>query len=314
MANAADFIGADGVLRSLLAKTLNNTPTAIFPTTHSDSVIYKETSAEDALNKLTEWADNISNLLSNTIQTINTLDLATYSKTYIDQLQNEINSSITLLQKSITTIKSDIADMSFYTKDQYDQGMYNISSEVERLTSQVTLFIDNISQYISSNYDDIKAEETKLSLINKALNETREAIYSDNANTLNQLRASMRDLINDKFLQYYTKDESDNILNNLNTLHDSEMSSLRGDVYTMNEKSASDVNQYTQIMKQEILSNQDSKINYLETNILNTLNNNHNMSSQLTNQLKNTISALSTLIESKLPTQSEYESADEEEF
>ena len=313
MANVADFISNDGVLRSLLAKTVNNTPTAIYPKTHSDIVIYKETSVEDALNNLSIWANNISNLLSSTIQTINTLDLSTYSKTYIDALQAEINNSIVAIQKSITSIRSDIEDMSFYTKDQYDQGMYDISAEVNRLSNQVTVFIDNLSSYISSNYDDVASEEVKLSLVYKALNETREAIYSDNANTLNQLRASLRDLINTKFENYYNKEQTDAIHTEYENSHTVEMNLLRGDVYTMNQKAASDVNQYTQVMKQEILNTQSDMLNEYGTNILNTLNNNHNMDSILNKELKNSIDSLYTMIESKFPS-GEYESADEEEF
>ena len=306
MASIFDTIGFDGIMRGVLTEMLNGSPTALYPKTHSDSVLYKETSVESALNELNQAHSNLGALLKDTRTDLKDYKETVYQKTKIDELLEEIYERLSTSFVEMTKLAIVIHGHDPYDKDTVDQKLEELRIPLMRSIQNLTSSYQQLANYLTSSYDDKTTQQEKIALLERKVQEFKDSTNEIMYDLLHQFKAEY----NDRFLEalegYYRKDEIDAKEQTRDTM----ISSWKGDVVLMNAASATEIkdhiNEMQATMAQQNRDNVKSECNILEAAMIQQY-------AILRNKFDTIMGSLSS-ISSKISNESEYPIADEVMF
>ena len=278
MASVEDFIDNDGVLRSLLSKTIDDTVYALYPKTNADVVKYKESTVEMVLESMNNILTNIRSNLVEVTSNLNELSGSTYNKTYISSVLDQLNETIDNNSANIINIKEIINSMSYYTQDEITQKFMSLTQDINKSINYTNTIVQELSKFSNLNFI------TKQDLIYKLEANKQEII---------ELQSSLEDLINSNFRQialdlderilkdmnnfYKFEDintEFDSVYGNIDSI-ENDMSILRGDMTSMNGKTENNVNNHIDQAKNNMINNTNNKISQLQ-NVIDINNTNQN--------------------------------------
>ena len=328
MPNILEKVSSDGAVRSLLSKMVNGQPVAILPRTSSDIVEYNGSTVEKKLNDLQEWFTNLSVLLNNAIKSICDISDNTIDRSYITERLDSVNRLITSNTANIVDIRNTIANLSYYERDDIDQKLYQFMDGVETDVGNISTILDNVSSFFEDSYYSIPDVNYRYDKIINIIDDAKNIIRNEFTDTFNQFMANVLDMVNRTMMDYTTQNEfvsSNEIIDRrINKLND-KLTTLRGDTIVMNTESISEVNQYTDKIKSDIIANTNNNLYFMRDDMNRSIENTTNVMesnfstvlSTLSGVHSNLISKLDTIVaqlsgESQTPVV--YESADEEEY
>lgn len=303
MANVAEHIDQDGILRALLSKIVNNEPVAIYPHTSAEIVNYKDTTVKMSLDSLNELSVNLSNLMKNTIKNVNALDSDTYKKEYITNALSEMTNNLSNTSRSLQELTSVVNSIDVYNKTEVDQKITSISELLTISLAQMTRDISNLNTFISANYDTSTDVTFKIDSIKEQIGNMN-TVYNNYINSLfYQYKIDIASNIENILNEFYKKDHIDSKLQELDKRFsqiDIALSNARGDNETMNIQSVSDVNTHTDSVKNDIIDVQSNKISSLEENIKSGLERNTDSINQNITNLAGTLAGINSSLVSRI--------------
>ena len=295
MASINDYTGSDGILRSLLSKTVNNRPVPIYPRTHAEIVLYDNTTVKAKLDDLVESFGNLTALLSSSIVDLKELKSNTYDRTYIDALALRLQTAISDINVAVINIQEFTNNLSYYTQDQINQFILNINETFSRNIANVAILLDEATANLSKNYYTTVDVDNKVFMINQDIERIRLLVDRDISNKLLQFNIDAAETIQNGFSNYYNKSEVDNTTQQLSDSIDSlenTLSVLRGDTITMNAESISNINEHTDHIKNNIIIATNNRTASLEENFNSQID---NQTTQLTTLLAQVLGAVNSV-------------------
>ena len=330
MATVEDKIDKDGILRSLLSTNINGTVYALYPRTSADSVLIDDTNVDLKIKALSSLLNNIQTITSKVNSDLSSLANSTYDKDYITNTIYEINETLNSNSADIIRLQQIISSMSYYTQDEVDQEINNITMDVAKYINTIDNTINQLSTYINTNFDNTDVISSRLRNINQELIEYRELLNTDFNNYCNQLQIDVLSSVDNKMSSYYTINEVDNkvekINNDINTLED-KFRVTKGDLIVMNGTSENNVNNHVDLVKKDIIDNTNNNLELLTNELSNKFSNSSNTIVKQNETLIGSLSQMNSSVNSALnsiknmlsslgasSTITIYESADEEAY
>lgn len=328
MPNILEKVSSDGALRSLLSKMVNGQAVPILPRTSSDIVEYDGSTVKNKLDDLQSWFTNLSVLLNNTIKSVNDISDNTIDKTYISERLNEVNALITTNTANIMDIRNTIEHLSFYTREESDQTLLTFMSDVETNVGNITTILNDVSSFFEESYYSMPDIDFKYDTIVNMIEDAKNIIRNEFTDTFNQFMANVLDMINITMAEYTTQNEFktnrelvDTRINKLDT----KLATLRGDTVVMNTESVSEINQYTDTVKNDIIANTNNNLYFIRNDMNESIANTTNVMESNFSTLLSTLGSVNSNLISRLDsiisqlageegTTVVYESADEEEY
>ena len=307
MADVLDYLGEDGILRSLLTKMLKGKPVAMYPQTSSEVVKYKESSVEATLTELLKNHSNLSTLAKNTSKSLSSLTEDTYRKKYIDIAVNTLLEKLSDVNVSITNILIAIHSLDMYEKEDIDQKVYNLTATISGLDTLLSTRIESFLTYLTSNYDDKAAMDAKVDECLLEISEYQKNIDLNFRELILQMKAEFGDLFNQRFETFYKKEEVDALIEE----YYDKVSTIRGDYTAMNSKAVSDINAYLIGTKKALEQTHQDQLEVSDINLKAHMDENKN---DIQNSIKALADQLGDLQSAIAVNNSSYPSADEEAF
>lgn len=306
MASIFDTIGADGIMRGILTEMLNGRPTALYPKTHSDSVIYKESSVEGALDELNRAHSNLSTLIKDTRSELKDFEESVYVKNTVNELLDAVYERLSSSFIEMTKLAIAIHGISTYNKEEVDQKFIDLEIPLVQSIQNLTQSYYQLSEYLTDNYDNRTTQEEKIAALSRKVEDFKLSISEIMNDLLRQFKAEIKDDELNTLSDYYKKTEIDSIVEQC----ENTFSTIRGDVALMNMNSAVDIKEHFNHSQDAILERNASIMKTECDNLEVKLNAKYAALGAKFDDIMSTLTALSN----RVPETSEYQNADEVRF
>lgn len=303
MASVTDFLDSNGILRSLLTKTLNDKVYPLYPQTHSDVVYYNETTVKLTLDRMIEVLTNIQNIVNSTTKAMSELEASTFTRSYVIEAIDKINNSIADNTNAVITLRQDLDNLDYYTQPEVDQKIKTIVSDTRKSIELLNTTISELSVYVNSSFETSYNTETRISDIKKIIDENKQALYDYIKSWYSQTTVDLDEMVDNALSNYYNRESIDNKISNINTNIDNintNFNILRGDNVAMNTKAESHISDQISVMKDNLMTHNDNKLFMATDDIKSIISESIDQSHQQYNNTLGTIGEVNSSINSKL--------------
>jgi len=332
MATIQDVIGADGILRTVLSKNINDKVYALYPRTDSSVVMHDDTTVQFKLNTISSVVYNVQNLINSLYKDMESLTNTVYDKDYITGKFEEITNTLNKSKSDIIILQQDLSGLNYYTQDEVNQKVMSVRQDVNMSISRVNTMLTELSAYINTSFDSSMDVSTKIEALLQDLHIVEDDLAEEVQLSFKQVQVDLDSQINDRMSEYYKMTDVDSTVQRIDEdikNANIEISTLRGDTVAMNTRSENNLRTHVDSAENSIISNTNEQINLMSSSIHNKIQAENDARSAEHDDVLSTIGALSTNLSvrfaeiqnmlTSIGAQSEssaieYESADEEEF
>ena len=325
MATIEDKIDSDGIIRTILAGSVGDKSYYIYPRTDARSVLYEETTMEDKVKFILLLISNLQSLNSEIKSSIDSIANDTLHKETINNLLESIRTTVDNNSKNIIVLQNKINSLNFYTQEQMDQELYNISSDVSKYMESMRNLVNQISIYMNTNFDNSDIIKTKLLTITQSYIQLQNSINDDVRSWCNQTIVDINENMDDKMSNYYTREEVNNSISNISfTINnlDREFNTTKGELVEMNGKSEVNIINHIDKMQDRLRMESNSKSTDILSTIYSQIDSNNKQQTEQNGmiiksnaEISDSINTMMSMLRSLGATSTlQYESADEEEY
>lgn len=325
-----DQIGSDGVLRALISEQIDNKTYPVYPKTHADVVTYGDTTVKFKLDAFTAILTNVQSAMQNAAKAINNLKATSYDKEYISGALSDINTNINANTAKIIQVQQAYDALSYYTQPQLDQRFYNLNQDISRSINLINKTVSELSSYVNATFGTDADISKAIDRLTKSMHEADDDIRQLVADDFRQMTIDIHNQVAEQMLEYArTSDvnsEISNLHDNITSVSDT-FSGFRGDVVIMNSKSENRVNEHTDAIKNELMTNSNNKFAIINDTMNDKLSEQTEALNNKYSQTAAAIGSIGSILNSKLEmimgqlnsmggilSPDSYTSADEEEY
>ena len=265
-----DYIASDGILRSLLSKTLNNVPVPIYPKTSSDAVVHGDSNLASTLERIDVKLQTLSNSLGNTISDLTKASNSRYTKEDIQSLLTPITDSITDTRLLADQLKNTLDGLSYYSRQDVDTILSDVTNDISRNAGTIERYNRELNERLSSDFYDTSQITGLLNSINSRVDDTIFRVNQLLQTSLSSQRSAVNDDLRNTLANYYPKsviDALDRRLAGSITTAATDIQELREDMNDMNTAGVADIKNHTADIVEDIQTDYKDKLTLMEQNI-----------------------------------------------
>lgn len=294
MASLEDYY-SDGVLKSLLAKNVNNSPVPVYPRSSADIIKYGDSNVEAKLDSLSNLITNLQTLTATISADITTINTEHYNKSYIDSMLIGIRSDITSIQEAVLSIHQTIDQYSFYTKDEIDTKINALNLTISNNFTNLDTKVTNLNGYLINNFFNKEEINSKVTTLQNNINAMKSTIESDLAARIVAFKTEVNDILITRLAEFYTKSEVDskvaNITNTISAVNTA-VGNLKEETTSMNETSVNQINSHTDSANSTMLASIESAVSETEDTLNNKID---SQTSEIESLLQRVIGAINNV-------------------
>ena len=260
---ALDEYYDNGILKTLLAKNIDNVPVPLYPKSSADIINYEDTTVLEKIKGLDRLITNIQSLVASVSSDVSSLNVNTYDKEYINTIQNDINDALTEIRSSIITINQTLNGYSFYSKLETNDIVSQLTGSINNAFNILDKKIDDLNTYLVNGYHDSTTVDDYVGNLYGAIETAKNGLKNLMDQTLIDFKGEINSFLLNTLSEYYDKEDVDTLLSdmidNVSELH-SELASIRSDSEYMNNQAVIDINNHINEKNSDILTRIDEKI------------------------------------------------------
>ena len=322
MASIEDYYD-NGILKSLLAKVVNDSPVPIYPRSSAEIIEYEDTTVKAKLDNIDLALENISALIDGINITIDSVSGSRYDKTHIDSIISSINTNISRTQDRLANIEADFGALDVYNKNQVNDFISRIETTVTRDINTLTASCSRLEAYVINNYYTRTEADEKHAELKAQVDALDAKLNGDFNDAVISFKEEITNYLTGIISEYYSKADIDTMIatmtRNISTVNTA-VEDLREETTSMNETSVNTINNHSDDNKTAIIDALNLKLNSNLESIDTKLNNQTQQFEALLQVVTGAINTINSSVGTQIAEFLEtggpdaYENADEEAF
>ncbi len=252
----------NGILKSLLAKVVNNAAVPVYPRTSAEIVSYGESNVKAKLDSLNNTVINLQNLTSTISANITDLANSRYDRTYIDLIISSINDQLVTIKEQLTVAQGTLDGLNVYTKEEINDKVSRLTGDLSQAQSVLDARISELNTYLINNYDNKISNADFRNNLKSEMGNLKDAVDAKLNKSIADLRNEINSWVTGVVAEYYTKEDINGMMstvnNNISGVNTA-VEDLREETTSMNATSVNEINNHIDEENSEMLQSIDTK-------------------------------------------------------